>query len=74
MGAVIEKKVFCDKCDNEVEYYLLPRYNVEDIFKELTRRMCSEKSHLCEKCMHELKTCVYEAVKEWINSDNPAGE
>lgn len=66
--------VYCDNCSNEVDYYLVARYNVDDVLKDILRRNLIDIEHLCEACMSKLKDKISIAVKEWnkyfVKNDN----
>jgi len=57
--------VYCDMCENEVNYHLLPRYYVDETLKEIVRRRAIEVNHLCELCMNGLNSAITEAVDTW---------
>lgn len=52
-------------CHEEVSYYLLPRYNVDDVLKDILRRRVINVDNLCELCMNSLNEEITEAVGNW---------
>ncbi len=62
--------VYCDKCEQEVEYYLIARYNVDDVLKDILRRNLLDIEHLCEACMKKLNYKLSNAVEEWKSEND----
>lgn len=57
--------VFCDSCHREVKYYLIDRYNIDEVLKNILRRNVIDIDHLCEPCMHGLNSAITEAIDKW---------
>lgn len=63
-------RVYGDKCNKEVIYHLIPRYNIEGVIKEIIRRYSTQMNHLCEPCMHGIHNELASAVKKWKEDNN----
>lgn len=58
-------QVYCDACQQEVSYYLIPRYCIDEQIRDILRRHVIDIEHLCEPCMKGLDSELNNAVGNW---------